>query len=126
MFRRGTKSMPVITLWERMASITEARQQTTEAGTGSPFDAKGLADIMRKNGFEPGMNVRLYICNAGRGGNQSLAQELAKELNANVEAAANFFWLMSDGSVVIAPKKWLGFSDQPNVAKQEDFRMFKP
>ena len=87
----------------------------TVAGHSNPYDisdaagnrlsANALAQIVRSSrAWRPGMTVQLLACNTGRplSGRPNIAQQLAKILNTQVQAANNFVWFKTDGSYDIA------------------------
>ena len=73
-------------------------------GSTKPLTADALAALIKKDpNYTPGKPVKLISCNTGTGKN-SLAQQLANDLGANVYAPQDYAGLDQNGNVYVGPQ----------------------
>ncbi len=90
------------------------------------YTAKEAAEIIRNSKEYKGQNIRLIVCQAGAGGENSIAQQISDELGVeimasdeiiNVDSEGNIFlsdngvlaWLWHNGEKVVQTGKWIIF-----------------
>lgn len=90
------------------------------------YSAKEAAEMIRSSQEFKGQNIRLIVCQAGAGGSESIAQQVADELGVdimasdeiiNIDSDGNIFlsdngvlaWLWHNGECVLQTGKWIIF-----------------
>lgn len=93
---------------------------------GQPIPPKALANKIKSDpNYKPGTPVDLLSCETGKGKNP-YAQDLARELGAQVNAPDAYEWYYPSGKTITAPAKGGNIKNGPDVNNPGTMIPFKP
>lgn len=92
------------------------------------YSAKEAAEMIRGSKEFNGRNIRLIVCQAGAGGSESIAQQLADELRVDIMASNEIINIDSEGNIFLSDNgvlAWLWHKGE-NVVQTGEWIIFKP
>lgn len=92
------------------------------------YSAKEAAEMIRGSNEFKGQSIRLIACQAGAGGSDSIAQQIADELGVNVMASDEMIYINSNGDMFLSDNDILAamWRDGEAVKETGKWIVFKP